>query len=158
MVCYVVQSNQIESAGGNSGSRPYCVATPVGFLFGDHPMKTKNCSKCHKIKPIADFNRRSDYPARYRSECIVCQYTRQNIGARGRKIPVIQSQANSRARYAKKMGRLVAPERCEKCAKPAKLEMHHDDYTKPFDVTWLCIKCHHKHHLAGGRCLSLTIE
>ena len=39
MECYVVQNNPIKLAGGNSGSRPYRIAAPAGFLFGDNSMK-----------------------------------------------------------------------------------------------------------------------
>ena len=31
---------------------------------------------------------------------------------------------------------------CSKCSSTEKVEGHHDDYTKPFNVRWLCEKCH----------------
>lgn len=34
---------------------------------------------------------------------------------------------------------------CEKC-QAAKAEAHHDDYTKPLAVRWLCRRCHAAHH------------
>ncbi len=34
---------------------------------------------------------------------------------------------------------------CEKCGE-LKVEAHHDDYNKTFDVRWLCIKHHHEFH------------
>ena len=36
---------------------------------------------------------------------------------------------------------------CEKCGNP-KSQAHHDDYSKPFDVRWLCVKHHNEHHKA----------
>ena len=55
MVCYAVQYNLPQSAGGMSGLRPYCVATPVGSFIGikwvrrtsDHTMDFTSC-EMHK--------------------------------------------------------------------------------------------------------------
>jgi hypothetical protein len=49
---------------------------------------------------------------------------------------------------SKRNGKIVPPERCEHCNKKTKLHAHHDDYSKPFDVTWLCRPCHRQLH--GG--------
>lgn len=37
---------------------------------------------------------------------------------------------------------------CVDCCAP-KAEMHHEDYDKPFDVTWLCRRCHRARHHAA---------
>ena len=34
---------------------------------------------------------------------------------------------------------------CEKCGKE-KTEAHHEDYSKPLDINWLCKSCHMKRH------------
>lgn len=39
MVCYAEKINQLKSAGGNSGLRPFCVTTLADFFIGDN-MKT----------------------------------------------------------------------------------------------------------------------
>ena len=53
--------------------------------------------------------------------------------------------ARGAVQNAKARGRLL-PAPCEICGEP-ETEAHHDDYSKPLDVRWLCRK-HHKelHH------------
>jgi hypothetical protein len=41
-------------------------------------------------------------------------------------------------------GRLQRPKLCEVCGVAAELEGHHDDYSKPLAVRWLCNPCHGK--------------
>jgi len=52
-------------------------------------------------------------------------------------------------------GRIQRAATCERCEIEADdLEAHHEDYTKPLSVTWLCGSCHnivHPHHPNRGR-------
>lgn len=52
--------------------------------------------------------------------------------------------AGARTRWLVKMGKLIRPETCSKCGLPGKIEGHHDDYSKPEEVRWLCKLCHVK--------------
>jgi hypothetical protein len=42
--------------------------------------------------------------------------------------------------------KLVNPKICEKCGSDYYVQGHHEDYSKPLDVIWLCCKCHMKRH------------
>lgn len=40
---------------------------------------------------------------------------------------------------------LIVPERCFRCG-AEKAQAHHEDYSKPFEITWLCEPCHGARH------------
>jgi hypothetical protein len=46
---------------------------------------------------------------------------------------------------ALRLGKLVR-QPCEVCRDPDS-QAHHDDYSKPLDVRWLCRTHHHAHHV-----------
>lgn len=48
-------------------------------------------------------------------------------------------------------GTLKKPQHCECCGESKKrINGHHDDYTKPLEVRWLCCLCHAKWHKENG--------
>jgi hypothetical protein len=55
--------------------------------------------------------------------------------------PLIHRAHNEVAR-ALRTGELIKPKKCEGCGKEKKLGGHHEDYTKPLEVDWLCQLCH----------------
>ena len=55
-----------------------------------------------------------------------------------------QQQARTMVTAAIKRGDLV-PASCSRCGNP-KAEAHHEDYSRPLDVVWLCRKCHAMRH------------
>jgi len=56
-----------------------------------------------------------------------------------RENPLVR-KAHARVQKAIIRGTLV-PQLCEFC-KEEKIQAHHEDYTKPLDVWWLCSSCH----------------
>ena len=69
-------------------------------------------------------------------------YSKATYGTRRR--------AYGRMRYALASGKVNKPILCENCdTKPLgrRLHGHHDDYSNPLSVVWLCSKCHYYEHL-----------
>jgi len=39
-------------------------------------------------------------------------------------------------------GRIIRPTNCSQCGRLRRITAHHDDYSKPLQVRWLCYECH----------------
>lgn len=50
--------------------------------------------------------------------------------------------------YAIKKGQLVRPNMCSSCERVIKVEAHHEDYSQPLVVKWLCKRCHVNAHMS----------
>ncbi len=50
--------------------------------------------------------------------------------------------ARKQLQYAVKCGSIIKPNSCDNCSRKGSVEGHHEDYSRPFDVEWLCTKCH----------------
>jgi hypothetical protein len=48
----------------------------------------------------------------------------------------------------------IKKEPCASCGATENIHGHHKDYNKPFDVDWLCAKC----HMRRDKCRPLTID
>jgi len=51
-------------------------------------------------------------------------------------------------------GLIQKPNQCQKCKgvfPKRKIYGHHQDYTKPYDVIWLCYACHHSIEKVNGK-------
>jgi hypothetical protein len=58
-----------------------------------------------------------------------------------------KSSAHGAVARAIAKGKLVRPDRCDECGMESKRIIgHHEDYSKPLDVEWLCPKCHAGKH------------
>lgn len=44
--------------------------------------------------------------------------------------------------YHLEKGNLVKPKECERCNSQKNIQAHHDDYTAPLNIKWLCSLCH----------------
>lgn len=64
------------------------------------------------------------------------------------KIDKMKSNARSYAKVYLKRG-LIKKTPCVECGNEDS-QMHHEDYTKPIEVIWLCRKCHMERHRESG--------
>lgn len=55
-------------------------------------------------------------------------------------------RANNLLTKAIKNNKVKKPEKCSVCLKKAKIDGHHYDYSKPYDVIWVCRQCHSNIH------------
>ena len=57
-----------------------------------------------------------------------------------------KAKAHSLFNDAVRAGKIIKPDYCWLCDKKCEPEAHHSDYSKPYDVIWVCSECHHKLH------------
>jgi predicted Zn-ribbon and HTH transcriptional regulator len=65
-------------------------------------------------------------------------------------------KANAAVFRAVKSGILVRPAVCEKCGLSENIQAHHEDYSKPLDIEWLCLRCHKGRHSNGNTLVDTT--
>jgi len=56
-----------------------------------------------------------------------------------------KTKAQNQLNYAVRMGR-IKRQPCEVCGSGVHIHAHHHDYSKPYDVKWLCFLCHKAKH------------
>lgn len=120
-------------------------------------MITKVCTKCGRELPLTEFHADKRRKHGVGSECRDCK--RQYRQANRDRLMVAQVARNERKRaeiapkrkawnavyYAVRTGKLERPDHCEECGREdGNIQAHHYDYSKPFDVVWVCQWCHDK--------------
>lgn len=130
----------------------------------------KRCFKCGDQKPLSEFYNHPRMADGHLGKCKTCTKL-DSVIRRATNLERIKAYDNSRARLPHrkegrkkwratadkdKMSARVAAIRayrkgiikrtpCVECGGKAS-DMHHPDYSRPLNVVWLCVKCHHAKH------------
>jgi transcriptional regulator with XRE-family HTH domain len=63
---------------------------------------------------------------------------------RGRK--ATQAEKHRAQRKAREATLRCRPKACSACGRPSRVHAHHEDYSRPLDVVFLCALCHRRRH------------
>lgn len=119
----------------------------------------KKCGRCGEIQPRSEFNRDRYTKSGLRSQCKTCmQKEREESVDRRREWRTTPERKKWYREYragaytknkfrsdARNAARKLAREPCEICGDVV-AQAHHDDYNKPLEVRWLCVKHHREWH------------
>lgn len=141
-------------------------------------VQKKTCFKCRKALPVDDFYKHPRMADGRLGKCKPCT-RRDVVGNRQEKIDYYREYDRERARLphrrentnrvvkryeatfperkravcavnnAVRNGRLIK-QPCEVCGSRRWVHGHHDDYSKPLEVRWLCAAHHRQHHARLG--------
>lgn len=102
--------------------------------------KKINCAKCDAV---LDLSRIFKY-----AYCKAChaEHARNTRPALNELSPLAQMKAGARTaarQYVKR--EKIKKQPCFGCGEP-ETEIHHEDYGKPLEITWMCRQCHLDYH------------
>ncbi len=151
-----------------------------------HSLRMKTCFRCNKEKPLDEFYKHSMMADGHLNKCKECakedakktyekiqstpelairERKRQRIKESKRRLEgktkkykykKPRNSANVELGNAVRDGR-VTRKPCEICGK-IKVQGHHEDYSKPLDVVWLCVRHHNDRHIHLRDCKTLGRE
>lgn len=106
--------------------------------------RSSKCKECTKRDNRLNRSKRIDYYTEYERRRSKSPDRVAKLPAYRKHRPQYKKIANYTVSNAIRDGRLVRGP-CEVCGS-SDVEAHHDDYTKPLDVRWLCFRHHRELH------------
>lgn len=109
------------------------------------------CKACHCEGSVRTRNKdrhrdaRRESMRRARDRMPEIYRERERIAAANR-VKDIRVIARQLLNASVRAGHTLKPSVCQHCNETARLTGHHVDYSKPYDVIWLCYPCHGKEH------------
>lgn len=126
------------------------VTKPITDFYA-HPQmgdgRLNKCKECTKRDVSENYRANFEHYQNYERERFKLPERKRDV-SKYRRARAERTPEKVRARYmvgsAIRRGSLVR-QPCEHCGEP-KSQAHHEDYSKPLDVRWLCFVCHRKAH------------
>ena len=117
-----------------------CGSNEAGF-YKSIPTYCKNCWK-DKVK-----KRRRENPAVQAYDRLRGNRQKKGYLKQYREKNPEKYKAQTALNNAVRDGKVLKPSECHKCKSTLQIEGHHDDYSKPLDVDWMCSACHSRLHV-----------
>ena len=94
-------------------------------------------------------DKRNVFNVKYRQDPVIYQNSKESV-RNWEKNNREKVRAHAALNYAIRTGKVIRPKSCILCGDTpplgrdgrSQLHAHHEDYSKPFDVDWLCAFCH----------------
>ena len=112
-------------------------------LIRNAKYRTANRAKVRAAKRLYYANHKAEHRVYVSRYCATHRSAVAAYKAADRK--TVKGRARNKLVKAVSRGIIIKPSRCSSCDSKCEkrlLHGHHDDYTKPLDVRWLCPKCH----------------
>lgn len=127
---------------------------PVGEFYAHPGMadgRLSFCKECKKTEAATRYHMKMKLPA-WRDK----ERARNRARMKGKRYraDTVKKAAGVAVGNAVRDGRLVPTSACERCGhdfRHFRREGHHEDYTKPLEVEWLCSLCHGEQHRRRGQ-------
>ncbi len=134
-------------------------------------MDKKECFKCKTVKNLDEFYKHKKMADGHLGKCKKCTKS-DVLGHRASNIERIRAYDRERGKLphrvaaqiartkiwrrlnpekyaahlllnnAVRSGKIKKPRKCSQCKKARLIMGHHEDYTKPLEVIWVCQECH----------------
>lgn len=141
------------------------IEKPLDSFYSHQKMasgKSSKCKECTCADVRANRNAKREYylqydrnrPNKIERASKVVEYQKTGRGKAVRQLACQnyfekwpgKRAANYSVSNALRDGRMARPDYCSSCGCSCKPEAHHCDYTRPLDVTWLCVGCRKQWH------------
>jgi hypothetical protein len=115
------------------------IATETGWCV--------RCREREKLWPTLPHTRAADPRWLKRKQNYLSKW--QKLSSKNKQL------ARNKCDHAIRHGFITPPPTCQECATPfadagsERRQAHHHDYSKPFEVDWLCVRCHARRHTAA---------